>query len=327
MNGLRLIESDIGPVIPVSDICTQVGYSRSAATRLINRPANKPALSGLTVCKTIKGNNGSRTLLCLSEEGVRRFLSLMCPDATTRPELAQRIARFRAETFDRTAMPAPALPSAGPDPVIETLQKNRQIADILIEGYGYDKTVARKLAMQDAVNKHPEILGPFKGPVLNGASNAPAELKEVIVPLLPASADHCEHCIMQDRDPEFDKYFSLEKVADMVDLSKIEVQRILEKQEILIYANKVYHLTTLGEKIGAGKVFSHYPLFPHRLTEKKMIRYSPVAVERIRAVLRARQMQLDGEETATGAHSSAQGINQGIAATVPRTTSLAEHCG
>jgi len=299
---LRIIDSDIGPVIPVGDVCALVGYSRSAATRLINRPSNAPSFAGLTINQTIKGASGSRTLLCLTEEGVRRFLKAMCPDETTRPQLAKRIAQFRAETFDRDMiLPAPprAPPTDEENKIVTILSDAADVADVLHDRWEYPKDVARRLAMQDAVNKHPGLLDPFKGPAVLSSQEDSAVLA------LPAPAaeipQRCKECIVLEADPDYDRTFTTGKIAEMVKQPEVWVRTVLEKDGLLIFVNKSMHLTTLAQKLEMGKIFTYYPQAPHNWAERKGIRWYPKAIERIRAVLVAQQAPLiPGEVSAAG---------------------------
>lgn len=308
--GLRLLDSPIGPVVPIMDITEQIGYSRSGATRVIQR--NRASFAGLTAVVSIKTPAGTRHVKCLAQKGVEEFIKCLMPDPVAYPELAARVNEFKIKALGipQELSMAPALPAAGPDPVIETLQKNRQIADLLVDGYGYDKAVARKLAMQDAVNKHPEALGPFKGPILNGDGQTAAPLA------LPAPAaelpQRCKECAMLEADPDFETHFGIDTVAKSCGLTRTEALNVLEKQGIVAIRMGVTHLTRLGEVSKAGKVFTHYPLAPHRMTPKLMIRYSPVAIERIKAELKAKQATLDAPPASPA---------------IPHTTGLAGHCG
>ena len=270
---VRIIESEIGPVIPLVDIADQLHYTSSGLRKVVGR--HPGTFQAEKVFIPIPTARGPQKGWCLTRKGMEDLILLISPGSGTKAGLLEK----RVEKF-HMGPAVPALSSPQSDPVITYLKRNAEIADILVKGYGYTEEVAHRLAMQDAVNKHGEVLAPFKAPALLPAAD----------PQEPVAYEHCESCLIKEEDPDFDRYFSLRKIAEITHESEDRVRNILEKEGLLSYHHGVWHLTTLGQKF--GKVFTHYPLFPHRLTKKNMIRWSPAAIERVKVHLSAGQTSL-----------------------------------
>ena len=74
---VRVIQSDIGPVIPVVDIADMIGYSRGAITKAIKEHEGK-----MSPCKTfipLPTSGGSQQFLCLNRTGVDYLLVFIHP--------------------------------------------------------------------------------------------------------------------------------------------------------------------------------------------------------------------------------------------------------
>lgn len=279
---LRVIETETGPVYPVTDICASVGYSRSSATRMFQ--SHKASFVGLHVTQRIKTRAGGRDVLCLTKEGAERFLSLMVPDSTSRPALAARVEQFKASMFDRAQLPAPVAALA----LSDVLNRYADAADILIDRWNYKPEVARSLAMTAAVEECPALL-PLRGPAALPVNEPPAD-----IPALPAPATGPQ------ADPDFEKYHSLGDVARFAQCtSENAAHKILEQEGVIECVNRVWRLTRYGERF--GKMFPVYPLWPHRPDYMRwLIRYSPEAVQLVRGKLFGIQTHLPQKAT-TGA--------------------------
>jgi len=167
---------------------------------------------------------------------------------------------------------APTVPKQ--DPLLDSLNRNADIAEILISRYEYDAKVARSIAMANVVNEVGDAALPWKGPAALPVPDT--------IPTLPDEAD-----------PDFEKYFSLKKMCEMCRSTRDEVVNILEKERIISYTNGIWHLTGLGQQF--GKTFRTYPLYPHRMMAKIHIRYSPAAINIIRGRLASKQTVLPAE--------------------------------
>jgi len=272
----RVLPSPIGPVIPIVDIAALLGYSRSAITKATKRHEGK--ITPLTTFLPLPTSRGMQRFKCLNREGVDLLFLFIHPSnermdddkfIALHQSILEKMGIKRAEIVS-------SRPSA-PDPLIASLNRNADIAEILINRYDYDPVVAHNLAMTNVVNEVGDIAHSWKGPAMLPAAE-------------PRAYEYCEKCSMHEEDPDFDRYFSLRKIAEIVKESEDRVRNILEKEGLLSYSNTIWHLTRTGEQF--GKVFTTYPLWPHRMTEKKNIRWSPAAIERIRIHLSAGQTQL-----------------------------------
>ncbi len=272
MKEKRIIQSSIGEVIPLVDIAKQIGYSDSALRKIIRKQEKQ--FHGEKVLTPIPTSRGLQKAWCLTHKGMEKLILLISPGSGEKaPLLEKRVENFHMGT------------STSGDPIADSLRRNAIRKTILIEEWGYDPAIARKLAMELVVLETGDA-----GRILKGPATTPKLLS------LPAPTSEqvpvCKDCIMTEADPDFDKYFGIEKVASLCGITRNQAQNILEKQNIIVNRIGIFHLTRLGESINAGKVFTHYPLAPHRMTPNKMIRYSPIAIERIRAALNAQQAPL-----------------------------------
>lgn len=288
MTDLHIIESEIGPVIPISDICERVGYSRSGATHLLRRHAS--SFVGLTVTASIRTPAGARLNLCLTKDGVDRFIALLNPSEVTRPGLAERVRQFRAEVFgeSRTALTKLSTVDSsgngkhGADNLSDVLTEYGKRAQVLSREWGVDPAVARKVMMADAVERFPELISCR---ALVGDTAVPAAL------LAPAHED------LPKADTDYDRFFGIRDVAKFCQCQENQARKILVDEGVLAYQNDHVILTRFGERF--GKVFVHYPEYPHRMTEKKMIRYNPNAVQLVRGKLSEIQTHLPQQKSIT----------------------------
>ena len=283
--GIRIIESEIGPVIPALDIAENIGYTRSAITKAMDRgkKEDKTLFNGLIAYPRIETKHGVQPVLCFSPAGIDRLLGLLEPSPKSKAELCERIEAFRTSALLRsTGKPDPETDK--PDPLIAALNRNADIAEILITRYDYDPTVAHSIAMNNVANEVGEAALPWKGPALLPDAEPQEDLRKDL--------PQCEKCngSLGTFDPDYDRYFSVRKIAKFTEQSEDRVRNILEKEGLTSWAHGITSLTVLGRQF--GKVFITYPEWPHRTYEQKNIRWSPAAVERIRVHLSAGQTHL-----------------------------------
>jgi hypothetical protein len=259
--------------MPLVDIVDNIGYTRSAATKTISR--HPEMFEGLKTFQSIDTpGRGKQQGTCLTEEGARRFLMLLSPSSTTKPELRQKIEEFKIQCLNKAvSAPVPAVTGQPPrgDPLAEALRHHADIADILIARYGYKEEVARGLAMAAVVEEVGDPALIYKGPAALPA--APEERKAL----------ECENCngSLGMFDPDYEKYFSARKIAKFTGVTEDQVRNILEKEGLISWAHGITSLTMLGRQF--GKVFITFPEWPHRTYEQKNIRWSNAAVERVKA--------------------------------------------
>jgi hypothetical protein len=282
--GVRILDTDIGKAIPVLDLIRAIGYNRSSVTKTLSR--HDEMFKGCKTFQSLDTGRGPQQFLCLNKEGVEKLTMLLCPSEITRPELALRVREFRIKMLDRMSATVPAvIPEAQPPgkDLRQVLQYHADVAKILISGYGYKEEVAHGLAMAAVVEEvgNPALI--YKGP-----ASLPAAPQEGLL------KDHpdCEHCngSLGSCDPDYDRYFSARKIAKFTGQTEDVVRNILEKEGLTSWAHGITSLTLLGRQF--GKVFITFPEWPHRTYEQKNIRWSPAAVERVKAHIAAGQTQL-----------------------------------
>lgn len=267
---IRVIDSEIGPVIPVVDICELIGYSRSSLDRAIKGHTEK--ISPCQTFVTLPSSGGPQRFMCLNRKGMDYLFMIIHPSKSKMS--LDELLEFRMATLARLGAEPPTLAEHQQGSALkDALIRNADIADVLIERYKYNPDTARSLAMAAVVEEVGEPAKPYRGPAM------------LPPPALPAGE-------MADMaDPDFDRYFPLKKVAEMTRQTEDRVRNIFEIAGILAFANGIWHLTKLGEDF--GKVFVYYPLYPHRMIEKKTIRYGPAAVDLVRRM--SGQTELTGE--------------------------------
>ena len=276
---LRIIDSPIGPVIPVADICAQIGYSRSAATRVLQR--HKDSFAGLHVFQRTETPAGGREALCLTAEGAERFIRYILPDATTRPALAARV-----EAFKEKARIAPSQATAAKVPALSgILTEYGKQAQALAEEWGVDLTIAQRVVMAAAVERFPDLT-PYRA-LVGGNDKPPAD-----VPALPAPVSGPQ------ADPDYDRYFSLRKLAQFCQCDEKDARKILVDEGVVAYQNTHLILTRYGERF--ARVFTVTPEAPHRMYGEPRIRYNPDAIQLVRGKLFCIQTTLAQRTKVTG---------------------------
>ena len=122
---VRVIPSEIGPVVPAVDIADNIGYNRSTITNTITK--NERLFKGFTIFKALPTGGGTQQFLCLNSVGTDRLLLLIKP-AKDREELCERVERFKAKAF---GLLAKVLPGPGVPPVLDVeLIQARRIAEL-----------------------------------------------------------------------------------------------------------------------------------------------------------------------------------------------------
>ena len=91
-------------------------------------------------------------------------------------------------------------------------------------------------------------------------------------------------------DPDYEKYFSLRKLAQFCQCEEKDARKILIDEGVIAYQNTHLVLTKYGERF--GRLFTVTPEAPHRTYEEIRIRYSPEAVQLVRGKLASTQMRL-----------------------------------
>ena len=273
---IRIIEQNNDFWFPLVDLATAWGLNPNTLYQLIARNGRKFRNRVSDVHVTCTPSEDELEYKSVNEQGFYVLLGAVNTDRLKNPAAAAAIDRFQywvPELIQKYRKGQAIANLPADNPLAAALTRHADIADILIARYGYKPEIARKLAMQAVVTEQGENAIIYRGPAL-----LPAPEPEAL-PVEPTGAD-----------PDFDKYFSLTKVAEFCKCTTDQARNILEKERVLDNSNGIWHLTRYGE--GFGKVFIINPQYPHRLTERKTIRYNPEAVELVRKHMAAGQSEL-----------------------------------
>ncbi|MGA9622048.1 hypothetical protein, partial [Methanoregula sp.] len=269
---IRIIETKGDVWIPICDLANAWGIDRSTPDKIIDR--NKEVFEDLfsTVLDVT-----STPMSCLNERGLYLLMGKISTSRLKNNASRAAIIRFQKwfpELIQLYRKKEIVQIASNPEPNLlrDALNRNADIADIMTSRYGYDPKVARSIAMANVVNEIGDEALPWKGP---------AALEP------PVPVEECS----PDEDPDFERFFSMQKVCEICRSTRDEVINILEKERILAYSNGIWHLTGLGQQF--GKTFKTFPLYPYRKKFFKMnIRYSPAAINIIKGRLTSTQTKL-----------------------------------
>ena len=272
---LRIIETEAGPVVPVMDIARQMGCSRTTISNIMRR---HPSLFRTTTSSEwLETPSGKQKHTCIAKSAVEDLISHLRP--LNHDDLPARIDTFRASQIRKNAI-LPALS--------DVLTEYGKRARALAEDWDVDIAVARKVLMAAAVEKYPDLT-PCRA--LIPANSIPLELPE-------KTGSNSSEPELPKADPDYDRYFGIRDVAKFCQCQENQARKILVDEGVLAYQNDHVILTRYGERF--GKVFTHYPEFPHRMVPHTLIRYSPEAVQLVRGKLFGIQTHLP-QKTTTGA--------------------------
>ena len=128
---LRVVPSEIGPVVPVVDIAALINYSSDHLTKKIRE--NPDLFKGRQVLPDLPTAGGMQRCVCLDRVGFDRLLLLLKP-AKTR-DIFERIEAFRLKAFGQLAEKkeiAPVKPEHDEldEVVAYDLREARQIAEL-----------------------------------------------------------------------------------------------------------------------------------------------------------------------------------------------------
>ena len=144
---LRIIESDIGPVIPVDEVARHIGCGRATISNTIHKPENRALFAPYILTVRVKGKAGYRDRLCITKDGMEELIAHLRP--VNRDNLPERIGKFRKALMDRNTMVTPALS--------EILTEYGRQARVLATEWGVDLPVAQRVVMATAVERFPDL--------------------------------------------------------------------------------------------------------------------------------------------------------------------------
>jgi hypothetical protein len=93
-----------------------------------------------------------------------------------------------------------------------------------------------------------------------------------------------------EMDTDYERYFTLGKVAKYVGSTEDICRNLLLKEKLIVQSNGFWRLTHAGEQF--GKMFQTQPEWPHKTYTRAHIRYNPAAVALLKTLLKDRQAAL-----------------------------------
>ena len=265
---LSIIESDIGPVIPVDEVARHIGCGRATISNTIHKPENRALFAPYILTVRVKGKAGYRDRLCITKDGMEELIAHMRP--VNKDNRSERIGKFRRALQSREGHVVSL-------DLSDVLTEYGRQARVLSTEWGVDLPVAQRVVMATAVERFPDLT-PYRA--LVGAGDKPHDaIQELPAPAAGPKAD-----------PDYEKYFSLRKLAQFCQCEEKDARKILVDEGVVTYQNTHLVLTKYGERF--GRLFTVTPEAPHRTYEEIRIRYSPEAVQLVRGKLASTQMRL-----------------------------------
>ena len=265
---LSIIESDIGPVIPVDEVARHIGCGRATISNTIHKPENRALFAPYILTVRVKGKAGYRDRLCITKAGMEELIAHMRP--VNKDNRSERIGKFRRALQSREGHVVPL-------DLSDVLTEYGRQARVLSTEWGVDLPVAQRVVMATAVERFPDLT-PYRA--LVGAEDKPHDaIQELPAPAAGPKAD-----------PDYEKYFSLRKLSQFCQCEEKDARKILVDEGVVTYQNTHLVLTKYGERF--GRLFTVTPEAPHRTYEEIRIRYSPEAVQLVRGKLASTQMRL-----------------------------------
>lgn len=265
-------------MIPVVDIANAISMDRSNMSKLLKR--NEQFFEDYKGVVNTTTPGGVQQLVCLTRDGVMGLLFKVDAVRSKDPDKRERIIEFQrwatgvlakeaVKDIEALQIRDDARRLAAPQKlsVTEAINKQLDIADIAIKRSDIPKEIAHKIAWNLAAEEHEELYA------------YASAIKSKEQPLLTGATSPADQ-------NEYDAYFSLRKVAEILKQPEAKVRNMLESLNITIFKNGMTHLTRYGESFEFGKVFKIMPQFPYSTTERTYIRYTPAAIELLREELK-----------------------------------------
>jgi prophage antirepressor-like protein len=276
---IRAMDLDGELWVPVVDLADAWGVDRSTLTKIINR--NPDIFKKLSTVVDFTSPNQiplnpqtvNNSLRLVNERGMiilgLKVSSSHIQNAKAKEKIIefqlwvpQLLQDLRKGMVQLTA-PQQFVPISHVQRPVDILNDQLDAADILIKRSGMPKEIAHAMAVTLAGELSNTNLQPF-------ASYIKAQSKQLQI------TDGCKPVDQAD----FDAHFSLKYIANILKLSEDKTRNILESKNILCYKNKMWHLTTYGEKY--GKAFKVQIGYPYRSIQQVWIRYNPELIKMLR---------------------------------------------
>jgi prophage antirepressor-like protein len=260
---IRVLDHEHEIWIPISDLATAWGIDRSTPDKIIDR--NEEVFFGLSA--TVLDVTSNTTVRCLNERGLYLMMGKVSPSRLKKPEAKKSIIKFQRwfpELIQKYRKKELVELPLSKQATLNTINHYLDIADIAITRSDVPKEIAHGQAWALAnVETKVEL-------TLAVSSYIKAQTKQAQI------TDGCKPIDQAD----FDSHFSLKYIANILKLSDDKTRNILESKNILCYKNKMWHLTTYGERY--GKAFKVQIGYPYRSIQQVWIRYNPELIKMLR---------------------------------------------
>lgn len=259
---IRIIEDKSEVWIPIADLAAAWGIDRSTPDKIIDR--NEEVFYGLS--NTVLDVTSNTTARCLNERGLYLMMGKVSPSRLKKPEAKQSIIKFQRwfpELIQKVRRKEVVELPLSKQATINTINHYLDIADIAINRSGVPKDIAHGQAWALAnVETKVEL-------TMAVSSYIKAQTTQQLQ--LPAA---------QEDIINYDKHFSITKVASALKLPIDKVRNVLESLNIIYFENGYWKLTAHGMQY--GKVFMVTPGYPYRSNQKAYIKYNPLLIDLLR---------------------------------------------
>jgi hypothetical protein len=99
MEEFRVVDSELGPVIPMTDVAKRLGKDRSTLSRLTRKPENKDLFEGMISTQPLETPHGRQFCKCITREGLKRLIDLLRP--VSRDGFAGKQAQYRLSNIGK----------------------------------------------------------------------------------------------------------------------------------------------------------------------------------------------------------------------------------
>ena len=269
-------------MIPITDIAAVLKINRGNMSRSIKREIFDPH-KGIVRLTT---PGGYQQFTCITTEGMIGLFLPVFLARSKRKEVQDRIVEFRrwaVNTFQpgwesRNHIHIQQGTQNVPTQAIDIVNANLDIAEIAIKRSGVPKEVAHGYAWALAAEQTGMELNVYASFIKN--QNHPED-RAIPKLALPDKTGNETVLVDPEQKADYERHFSLTKVAEIVKQPVDKVRNVLEKIGLIYHENGIWHLTKRGQEF--GKNFMVYPGYPYSTHQRSYIKYNPDAIKVMRA--------------------------------------------
>jgi hypothetical protein len=273
---IRAMELDGEIWVPVVDLADAWGADRSTLTKIINR--NPEIFKSLSTIVDLSSPNQispnsetvNNSLRLVNERGMIILGLKVSAGHIKNKVVKDKIIEFQLwvpqlmqdirKGLVQLSTPAPSLMLRQPQKAVDILKEELDVADELISRSGLTREQAHSYAVILAGEKAGRDFQCYATAIK--AQTKQLQLVETIQPL---------------DQGEFDRHFSLRKLAHHFGKTEDKIRNTLESTNIICFKNGIWHLTSHGESF--GKPFKVVIGYPYQNKEVTWIRYNPACVD------------------------------------------------